>query len=506
MSTFRQKVQATSNWVKPDPEALLEAPKTPWFARFRRASPDLASPDTASAPAKLRRKAPPPPVTAHRLFPVFAAIWFAALFGLGSLAISGEVLGAIVVKLGLPALVPATAPPLGFTAHVLVAFALSVVGGVLGLALGLRLRPQREGQAAEGCETPTPAAEPEPEALDVYKVRARDAHPDAPPRRPLVLTEAFADPLDDFAGEPEAPLLRRKPVQAEYETRGAEPALETAPWIPEFTPGGTSAVRPLDLAALDLADMDRLAKTEFADQFVPAPRAEAEPATASIDEPDDAHTAEPHAEHEAEHQAEHQAESQPIAPVPALIAATPQMPSGFAATLPDVADAIWSPVAGAPLENLGLVQLIERLALAIAARKASDAQSPEVVQPTETAPETASEQDPEFGPEPQPEPVFAPGPFSMAQNSNVVDAAQDAETPPVGSAREAILRRLGAIAAGEPHAAADDTPPPFSRPTAVSASSLPTAAAAAPSPSMPFETDEALRSALATLQRMTARG
>jgi hypothetical protein len=40
----------------------------------------------------------------------------------------------------------------------------------------------------------------------------------------------------------------------------------------------------------------------------------------------------------------------------------------------------------------------------------------------------------------------------------------------------------------------------------VSASSFPTAAAAAPGASMPFETDEALRSALATLQRMTARG
>ncbi len=500
MSTFRQKVQATTNWVKPDPEDLVEAPKTSRFARFRRASPDLGSPENASAPAKPRRKVPPPPVTAHRLFPVFAAIWFAALFGLGSLAISGEVLGAIVVKLGLPALVPATAPPLGFTAHLLVAFALTVVGGVLGLALGLRLRPQREVQAAEGGETPMPAAEPE--ALDVYKVRARDAHPDAPPRRPLVLTEAFADPLDDFAAEPEAQLLRRKPVQAEVETRGAEPALEIAPWIPEFTPGGTSAVRPLDLAALDLADMNPLANTEFADQFVPAPRVEAEPATVSIDEPDDAHTAEPHAEHEAEPEAI----SQPIAPAPALIAATPQMPSGFAATLPDVADATWSPVAGAPLENLGLVQLIERLALAIATRKASDAQSPEVAQPAETAPETGSEHDHESGPEPQPELVFAAGSFSMAQHSNVVDAAQDAETPAVGSARAAILRRLGAIAAGEPHAAADDTPPPFSRPAVVSASSFPTAAAAAPGPSMPFETDEALRSALATLQRMTARG
>ena len=497
MSTFRQKVQATTNWVKPDPEDLVEAPKASRFARFRRVEPKSANPDMA-VPARPRLKAPPAPVSAHRLFPAFAAIWFAALFGLGSLAISGEVLGAIVVKLGLPALVPATAPPLGFTAHLLVAFALTAVGGVIGLALGLRLRPQREVQAAEGGETPTPAAEPE--ALDVYKVRARDAHPDAPPRRPLVLTEAFAGPLEDSAAEPEAPLLRRKPVQPENETetRGAEPALETAPWIPEFSPGGTSAVRPLDLAALDLVDMDRLANTETADQFAPEPAVEAEPAIESTQE----QSSEPHAEPEAEPEAA----TPPVALAPALIAATPQMPSGFAAALPDVADGTWSPVAGAPLENLGLVQLIERLALAMAARKASDAQSPEAAQPTEAAPETASEQEVESGPELEPEPVFAPGPFSMAPSSNVAEAAQDAETPAVGSAREAILRRLGGIAAGEPHAAADGTLPPFSRPAVVSASSFPAAAAAAPGTSMPFETDEALRSALATLQRMTARG
>ena len=487
MSTFRQKVQATTNWVKPDPEDLAETPKASRFARFRRAEPKSANPHMA-VPAKPLRKAPQAPVTAHRLFPVFAAIWFAALFGLGSLAISGEVLGAIVVKLGLPALVPATAPPLGFTAHLLVAFALAVVGGVLGLALGLRLRPQREVQAADVVEAPAPGVETE--TLDVYKVRARDAHPDAPPRRPLVLTEAFAGPLDDFAAEPEAPLLRRKPVQAEYEVRDAEPALEIAPWIPEFSPGGTSAVRPLDLAALDLADMDRLANAEIADQFAlaPATAVEAEPAIESIE----AQSAAPHAEPEAEAEAA----TPPIAFAPALIAATPQMPSGFAATLPDLSDGTWSPVAGAPLENLGIVQLIERLALAIAARKAS----------AEAAPETASGHALETGPELQPEPVFAPGPFSMAQPSNVAEAAQDAETSAVGSAREAILRRLGAIAAGEPHAAPDGTPPPFSRPAVVSETPFRTAAAAAPGASMPFETDEALRSALATLQRMTARG
>ncbi|MBY0394830.1 MAG: hypothetical protein K2Q27_16380, partial [Novosphingobium sp.] len=223
MSTFRQKFQATTNRVRPDPEDMIGTPR------------------------KRRRAAP---VTAHRLFPAFAALWFAALFGLGSLAIPGSLLGAVVLKTGLPAIVPAAAPPLGFTAHLLVAFALAVFGAALGLAVALRLRPKDKAEVRRAAPV-APAAAPEPEAA--YKVRARDAHPDAPPRRPLVLTEALVDPLVEAAveSEPEpetfAPLLRRKPRPA-----WAESAADVTPYIPEYTPGGTGAVRPLDLSALDL--------------------------------------------------------------------------------------------------------------------------------------------------------------------------------------------------------------------------------------------------------------
>ena len=102
---------------------------------------------------------------------------------------------------------------------------------------------------------------------------------------------------------------------------------------------------------------------------------------------------------------------------------------------------------------------------------------------------------------------------------------------PVLSARDAILRRLGPVPAPfhvEP--ASDAGPGPFSRPQpapaapAPAASLLAAAPPAAPMPSVsasaaqaPFfgptvnpepspETNEALRSALATLQRMSARG
>ncbi|WP_421839633.1 hypothetical protein [Novosphingobium sp.] len=469
MSTFRQKVQATTNWVKPDPQDMDPAPR-----RARRAG---------------KRKRPSAPVTAHRLFPALAAVWFAALLGLGSLAIPGSLLGAIVVKTGLPALVPAAAPPLGFTAHLLVAFALAMFGAALGLALGIRLRPAGSAEA-RSAETVVPVAQPEPD--DVYKVRARDAHPDAPPRRPLVLAEAFADPLVEAAAEPEPelaePLLRRKRSLPDSEAV-RETVHETGPWLPEFTPGGTGAIRPLDLSALDLGDPD-IAETEIAETEVAERPAEPAPAP----------------------------EAAAIPAAPALIAATPQLPAGFAAALPDVPDGKWSPVAGAPLESLGLVQLIERLALAIAAQKAANEAVIKADDAAEAVAVSAVEPAPLAAKEVPVQPVSVPGPFSRPHIASVAGAE---EAPAFGSAREGILRRLGALAAGDSTGdEADDAPAPrqFARPVSVAAPveavvPLRPADPAAPAPapaaaalaSQP-DADAALRSALATLQRMTARG
>lgn len=439
MSTFRQKFQATMNRVKPDPEDLIATPR------------------------KRRRAAP---VTAHRLFPAFAALWFAALFGLGSLAIPGSLLGAVVLKTGLPALVPAAAPPLGFTAHLLVAFALAVFGAALGLALALRLRPK--GKADVRCAAPVaPDAVPEPEAA--YKVRARDAHPDAPPRRPLVLTETLVDPLVEGADEPEpesetfAPLLRRKPRSA-----STEPAVDATPYSPEYTPGGTGTVRPLDLSALELDEpIEEPFAAPAATEAAVAPQPEPEP------EPEPAAT-------------------------PLLIAATPQLPVRFDAA-PEAADVKRSPVAGAPLENLGLVQLIERLALAIAEQKAAN----EAVIAVGSAAEAEAAA-----------PEVEPGPFSSPRIAS--PAAQGSDEPAIGAARESILRRLGAIAAGEAVDGKDSEaaarlftrPAPVPAPVAVQAEAvvpLRPVEPAASAPTAPVEADEALRSALATLKRMSAR-
>ena len=49
MGTFRQKVQATTSWAMPDPEDLVEAPKSSIFQRRRKTTD--AAPAPAPAPA-----------------------------------------------------------------------------------------------------------------------------------------------------------------------------------------------------------------------------------------------------------------------------------------------------------------------------------------------------------------------------------------------------------------------------------------------------------------------
>jgi hypothetical protein len=70
----------------------------------------------------------PPPVD-----PAIVALWFAALLGIGSLVLPAVLLERLVSASGIASLVPAAAPPLGFTARGIIA----ILGGLLGAALGL---------------------------------------------------------------------------------------------------------------------------------------------------------------------------------------------------------------------------------------------------------------------------------------------------------------------------------------------------------------------------------
>jgi len=302
---------------------------------------------------------------AHRLFPGLTALWFAALFGLGGLAASADALAGLVLHLHLPAILPAAAPPLGLTAHLLAALALAGLGGVCGLALGVVLyaraggtmpqRPQRPQRAApEPQPARTRSAKPSADAVAVSapRVRNRDAHPDAPPRRPLVVSDDVL-PYAANVFEPARPVpaaVAETPVddmsadafaieQNHLASDGSAPEPEEPEHdLPPFLAAAWSATRRDD-----------------APIFVPPAEpviqpAEPEPVAAEVVEPETA------------------------VPEPVAVAPPASLPplASLAAAAPQV------PLHEAPLASLGLVQLIERLALAIATRQARRPVAPAV--------------------------------------------------------------------------------------------------------------------------------
>lgn len=85
------------------------------------------------------------PISRHPLFPAIVALWFGALFGLGSLAVRPTLLEELVLAGGIDTLVPAAAPPLGLTARILLALGMALLGGVIGATVARRIaRPKPE--------------------------------------------------------------------------------------------------------------------------------------------------------------------------------------------------------------------------------------------------------------------------------------------------------------------------------------------------------------------------
>jgi hypothetical protein len=144
--------------------------------------------------SKSQRQAP---LSRHPLFPAMVALWFAALFGLGSLSIRTSALEQIVRAVYLDLVIPAAAPPLGFTAQLLLALLLSFGGGLLGYGLARRLAaaPARRGRAAARIIVPEPSAasvQPDDQADgaedDGEDLARLDAARAAQPRRRRALT------------------------------------------------------------------------------------------------------------------------------------------------------------------------------------------------------------------------------------------------------------------------------------------------------------------------------
>lgn len=464
------------------------------------------------------------PIAAHRLFPVMTALWCAALLGLVCAILPAEVLGRIAAATGLPHLIAAAAPPLGFTARVLATVAMAGLGALLGLLVGLRLAARHrlpEGVAPPQA-TPRREADAPRGAADAPRVRARDAHPDAPPRRPLVVSDDMIDDAETQILDDSPVFGRRLAVDAGFDPFAIyeSDAAEAAPFAPPAFLADALAREP---AADGVGEIATPALAEPASAVIGIEPEIVEPAI--VVETPAAIAPEP-IEDETAHD---QAEVEPAAP----IASAPPAPSLFATAgaLPE--EGARTVLARADVDGMGLVQLVERLALAIAEHRAAldvavqeSAEASDPVLP----PSPASDAAPVMpAPSPMPEmrqPAAAESaavvelprllrPISavdttgeteaaledrysslldMAAAVRRIDTARATRQPVVmfpGTARDSVVR--DAIGAAErPHLAAV----PSHRDAGDEAS--------AGEPRDAERTEQALRDALATLQRMTA--
>ena len=123
------------------------------------------------------------------------AIVLAALGGLMFLLMPTAVLEDLVVDSGIASLVTAAQPPLGITAHFAIAFLVALaVGGVswFGLFLLIGTRMVVIGRRAREDGVPV--------------LRRADAHPDAPPRRPVFANRDLGTPFLEVTADTPAPM------------------------------------------------------------------------------------------------------------------------------------------------------------------------------------------------------------------------------------------------------------------------------------------------------------
>lgn len=277
------------------------------------------------------------------------ALWFAALFGLSSLAIRTSLFEAMVMASGIDRIVPAAAPPLGHAARLLLALAFALVGAALGWVVARAIAGLPDEAEAEAHPVAEPVWQPEPYAPPAtpveaaaapdtaYQVRARDAHPDAPARRPILAREELRHA--EFAAPIEA-AETLTPAQAETVT-SAPVQSETVPYEPvahAIPPAPPAAVWEDDAPVLGPARDGSAAPADQAPVLGPAHQG-----AATVAEP------EPPVR-EAE-------------PLPAI-----ELPPA-AAPVPPVSAA--QRIAGAAPTELSHVELIERLALAMQRREAA---------------------------------------------------------------------------------------------------------------------------------------
>lgn len=282
----------------------------------------------------LRGKPTKAPVSSHPLFGALAALWFAALFGLACLVLPARLLETVVSLTGLPAIIPAAAPPLGTTARVLIALA----AAGLGLAVGLLVARMIAG-------TPLRARADKGTPRITTRIRRSKTA-----REPLSVQDETGDATDDAPAPPRASLLAtiarfaRKPARP--------PEVEVIAEPPPRRRRSFIAADRLANEELALSDVSHTDEEPIAPAMAPQPETLAPVA------------------------------AEAVSPLPVAPVITP-VPSGRTEPAQDAARAA-APVPEAPrpvpsshraplgerlFEDLSIVELVERLAQALLAAR-----------------------------------------------------------------------------------------------------------------------------------------
>lgn len=223
------------------------------------------------------RSADRPPVSAHPAFPAIVALWFASLFGLGSLILPVQLLERLLAATNIVSLIPSAAAPLGDTARAAIALAAGVGGAILGLfAARIVSRAAARRSATQ---------------RQLYDHHAdgdfhgdTDFHRDASSTElpSLLGTEAEAE----SEPEVEAPVSRRRPLALSEEDYPST-FLDTVP-LPSGAVAEEDNALELDLAYARVADEDEAMaedEAEPAEAEPPVSYAFGQPGEAGEDDP-----------------------------------------------------------------------------------------------------------------------------------------------------------------------------------------------------------------------------
>lgn len=135
-------------------------------------------------------------ITRHPLFPAMVALWCAALLSLGSLAIGTVALENLVLALRVDLVLPIAAPPLGIKARILLALALFFVGAISGYMLARRIARPRDVVAPRSFRQMDAADAPYEDGEDFARLDAatNNQNANAIPgrRRALAMEEDYA--------------------------------------------------------------------------------------------------------------------------------------------------------------------------------------------------------------------------------------------------------------------------------------------------------------------------